>query len=85
MSLNTDQDTTQTEREPVVYIRSVSVHDIRAELHQSEVEDQLRALSDEAELYSVHNEDGERVAIFSDRDMAFEVSRQNGAEPVSVH
>ncbi|WP_019960540.1 DUF1150 family protein [Woodsholea maritima] len=85
MSLNTDHTETVLDGEPLVYVRQITVDDVRDEITQSEINAQLDALGDHAALYAVHNEDGERVAIFSDRDLAFAVSRQNGAHPVSVH
>ena len=53
---------------------------------------QARELSDETELppgverlYSVHDENGQRLAVFADRNAAFAVARDNDFSPVSVH
>ena len=35
--------------------------------------------------YAIHAADGQELAIFSARDVAFVAARQNDLEPVSVH
>ena len=35
--------------------------------------------------YAVHAADGQELAVFGDREIAFVVARQNDLEPVSVH
>ena len=42
-------------------------------------------LDSDATLYAIHDENGQRMAVFSDRDAAFAAARDHGAEPVSVH
>ena len=61
----------------IVYVRSVAVEDLPAE-----VRSQAIGLS---EIYAVHNADGERLALVKDRQMAFILARQNDLAPVSVH
>ena len=36
-------------------------------------------------VYAIHSEDGERLALVKDRDLAFAVARTNDFTPVSVH
>ena len=35
--------------------------------------------------YAIHAADGQELAIFGDREIAFVAARQNDLEPVSVH
>ena len=35
--------------------------------------------------YAIHAADGQELAVFSERDVAFVAARQNDLEPVSVH
>jgi len=62
---------------PIVYVRPVEV----AELPQ-EVREQA---GDEEVLYSVHDENGQRLALVKGRQLAFELARQNDMVPVNVH
>ncbi|MGH1425566.1 MAG: DUF1150 family protein [Pseudooceanicola sp.] len=65
------------EEQRIVYIRPVAVQDL-----PEEVQDQ----ADGAEtIYAVHDEDGERLALVKDRNMAFVLARQNDFAPVAVH
>lgn len=61
----------------IVYVRSVAVEDLPEDV-QSQV-------GDVTTLYAVHNEEGERLALVSDRKMAFVLARQHDLEPVTVH
>jgi hypothetical protein len=61
----------------IVYIREVAVVDL-----PQEMQDELVGID---HLYGVHNEDGERLALVKDRDVAFMVARENDLAPVSVH
>ncbi len=62
---------------PIAYVRPIKV---------SELPDEIRAqIPDVSELYAIHHEEGERLALVTDRTMAFVMARQNDFEPVSVH
>ncbi len=61
----------------MVYIRPVLVSDLSADL-------QRQAEGIET-LYSVHSQDGARVALVADRGMAFALARENDMAPVFVH
>jgi len=37
------------------------------------------------QLYAVHSEDGARLAVVADRDLAFVLARQNDYAPHAVH
>lgn len=37
------------------------------------------------DLYALHGADGERLAVFTDRNMAFTVARRNNLTPVNAH
>lgn len=63
--------------ERIVYVRSVAVRDLP---------DDVKAAAEGAEqIYSVHDADGERIALVKDRKLAFILARQNDMAPVSVH
>lgn len=62
---------------PIAYVRPIKA---------SELTDDIRAqLPDVTELYAIHHEEGERLALVTNRAMAFVMARQNDFEPVSVH
>ena len=65
---------------PLVYIREVAAEELTDTLRKAGVQ-----LDNSAILYAVHLETGERMAVFSERDAAFEAARYHGATPVSVH
>jgi hypothetical protein len=62
---------------PIVYVRPVSLADLPAEIRAN--------LPPAPHFYAVHDEDGARMAIVTDRALAFVMARQNEYEPVSVH
>ncbi len=72
----TDQQAPTTER-PIVYIRKVSVADL-----PDDIRERAKGIED---LYAIGGENGERLALVKDRDLAFIVARQNDMRPVSVH
>lgn len=41
--------------------------------------------ADVGRLYAVHDANGERLAVFDNRDAAFAIARNNDFAPVSVH
>jgi hypothetical protein len=61
----------------IVYVKTVDVatlpEDIRREAGELE------------QLYSVHREDGEQLALVADRRLAFSLARQHDFAPVAVH
>lgn len=63
--------------ERIVYVRSVDRADLPAEMQE-------QAAGTE-QLYAVHTEDGERLAVVADRDLAFMLARQNDYAPFAVH
>lgn len=67
----------KTKERPIVYVRPIKACDLPDEIHN-----QLPGVTD---LYAIHHEEGERLALATDRTMAFVVARQNDMEPVSVH
>ncbi|MEO1252946.1 MAG: DUF1150 family protein [Pseudomonadota bacterium] len=68
----------------MVYIRPVVASDVMGELENAFGESEIKVEAD-AILYSVHDEDGERLALVGDRDLAFAAARQYELTPVSVH
>ncbi|MDD7971762.1 DUF1150 family protein [Roseinatronobacter alkalisoli] len=62
---------------PIVYVRPIKASDLP---------DEIRAqLPDVAQVYAIHHEEGEQMAVVTDRTMAFVMARQNDYDPVSVH
>lgn len=61
----------------IVYVRPVAVADL-----PKDVQNQVGELKT---LYAVHNAEGERLALVSDRKMAFLLARQHDMDPVTVH
>ncbi len=59
---------------PIVYVRQVN-HD--------ELPDELRGT--QVRLYSVHDAEGNRLAMTQDRNIAFALAKRNDMVPVSVH
>ncbi len=61
----------------IVYVRPVSVDDL-----PDEVRTKVPGMD---ALYAVHSEDGARLALVKNRELAFVLARQNDLAPVSVH
>jgi hypothetical protein len=61
----------------IVYVRPVKVADLPEDLREQ--------VSGIDTLYAVHAEDGERLALVRDRQLAFVLARQNDLAPVTVH
>jgi len=75
--MNTKFDFAKYGIERTVYVRSVASADLP---------DEMREETDGFEtVYAIHSEDGERLALVKDRDLAFAVARTNDLTPVSVH
>lgn len=68
----------------LVYVRPVAACDVMSDLSDEFGELEVKIDAD-AILYSVHDEDGERLALVGDRDLAFAAARQYEMTPVSVH
>jgi hypothetical protein len=65
----------------IVYVRPVMVRDL-----PEDVADEVREhAGDLDQIYAVHDQSGERIALVKDRSMAFVLARQNELEPVTVH
>lgn len=61
----------------LVYVKTVDVADLP---------DQLREEAGELEqLYAVHDEKGQQLALVADRNMAFVLAREHDYSPVAVH
>lgn len=60
-----------------VYVKPVLVSDL-----PQDVQDQAGDLNC---MYAVHDEDGQQLALVSDRRMAFVLARQHDFAPVPVH
>ena len=63
--------------ERIVYVRPVSTADLP--------DDMRKELGNIDEVYAVHSAAGERLALVTERDMAFVLARQNDLSPVAVH
>jgi len=63
--------------EGIVYVKPVLAADLP--------EDMRASVGDLEKLFSVHNADGERLALVANRKLAFHLARENNMEPVRVH
>lgn len=70
-------ETDALEGRPIVYVRPVKVADLPDDLRQ-----QAQGVED---LYAVHDENGQRLALVRGRNLAFMLARQNDMTPVNVH
>jgi hypothetical protein len=61
----------------IVYIREVAAKDL-----PKDVQSQIGKLK---KLYAVHSDQGERLALVKERNLAFVLARQNDLSPVTVH
>ncbi|MEX0282993.1 MAG: DUF1150 family protein [Paracoccaceae bacterium] len=61
----------------IVYVKTVDVADLPTEVQEN--------AGDLEQLYSVHNAQGEQLALVADRRMAFVLARQHDLAPVAVH
>ena len=68
----------------LVYIRAIAASDVLSDL-EGAFEDAELEVEAGAIIYSVHDEDGERLALVGDRELAFAAARQHELTPVSVH
>ncbi len=62
---------------PFAYVREIKASDLPEEIRAE--------LPEVSEIYAIHHEEGERLALVTDRTMAFVMARQNDYTPVSVH
>jgi hypothetical protein len=69
--------TSENEAVRIVYVRSVEVSDLPEEAQEH--------MGDLTQIYAVHSQDGERLALVREREMAFALARQNDFMPVTVH
>ncbi|WP_164658299.1 DUF1150 family protein [Tropicibacter sp. Alg240-R139] len=61
----------------IVYVKTVVVADLP---------DQIRAeAGDHEQLYAVHDEEGQQLALVADRKLAFMLAREHDFAPVAVH
>lgn len=61
----------------MVYVRAVAVADLPDEVREQVGEVQT--------IYSVHDADGQRLALVADRQSAFHLAKAHDFAPVSVH
>jgi len=61
----------------IVYVKQIEASDLPAD---------LRAEAGDLEtLFSVHNADGEQLALVANRSLAFHLARENRMVPVTLH
>lgn len=74
--MNTNLDFKVSE-DRIVYVRSIATKDLP---------DALRAQTgDLSKVYGIYGSNGEQIALTKDRDMAFDLARNNALRPMSVH
>ncbi|MEL7116356.1 MAG: DUF1150 family protein [Pseudomonadota bacterium] len=76
--MHTKYDVTgQSAGSKIVYVRPVQAEDLPEDLRSQ--------MGSRKVIYSVHSEEGERLALVKDRKLAFALARQNDLAPVHVH
>lgn len=75
--MSSEKQTIPTNGQPIVYVRLVKTRELPKQIRL--------ATGDLDEVYAIHSETGEYIALARDRDMAFVMARQNDLAPVSVH
>lgn len=66
-----------THESRIVYVKSVDVANLPDDVRKQAGELQT--------IYAVHDEDGQQLALVSDRNLAFILARQHDLAPVAVH
>jgi len=61
----------------IVYVKAVAFADLPQDVQEQ--------VGEEAQLYAVHKDDGEQLALVAGRELAFTLARQNDLVPVTVH
>ena len=61
----------------IVYVKTVDVADLPDAVR--------REAGGLEQLYSVHRDDGEQLALVANRQLAFSLARENDFAPVAVH
>jgi len=61
----------------IVYVKPILAAELPEEMRER--------VGDLEELFSVHNADGEQLALVADRKLAFHLARENNMQPVTVH
>ena len=75
--MDTKYDFDENARGRIVYVRQVNIADLPDDLREQ--------VGEEGTIYSVHNANGERLALVKDRKLAFVLARQNDLAPVAAH
>ena len=70
------------ETDKTCYVRPVLASEVRDEIER---ESDGAVFSDDQLLYALHAADGSRIALMSNRDIAFAAARQHEMTPVSLH
>ena len=75
--MNSNYDPTDAVEGKIVYVRSVDVSALPKEAQEH--------MDGVKQIYAVHSQDGERLALVRERALAFALARQNDFTPVTVH
>ena len=75
--MNTPFDFKTLDTDRLVYVRPVDVSDL-----PDAIQGQAGDLD---QIYALHDADGARLALVKDRELAFQIARQNDYAPVNVH
>lgn len=65
----------------IVYVKPVAVADLPSDM-QEEIQEQTGITGT---IYSVHDADGQQLALVADRQLAFQLAQQHDYAPVAVH
>ncbi|MEM7296077.1 MAG: DUF1150 family protein [Pseudomonadota bacterium] len=61
----------------MVYVKQIDVAELPSAMRK-----EAQGLE---QIFSVHNAEGEQLALVADRSLAFQLARQNDLTPVTVH
>ena len=75
--MNTPYDFKNLETDRLVYVKSVDIAELPADIRVE--------AGEKKKIYAVHSADGARLALVGGRSLAFALARQNDFAPVSVH
>lgn len=75
--MNTSYPHLPEQGDKIVYVRAVSVDDLPADVREQA--DGLEV------LYSVHDAQGQRLALVANKQLAFDLAREHDYAPFSVH
>ncbi len=75
--MHSKYDFSHFDTDDLVYIKTVEVTELPLDLQ--------RQVGSDKTLYAVHKADGERVAVYGNRALAYSLARDNDLTPMTLH